>query len=64
MSIDTEVGLAERVLPDLLAAAEDGEPAAAGGRRAAEVLAARDRSTGADSRGAVLFGPLQVSDRL
>lgn len=51
----TEVELAERVLPDLLAAAEAGEPAAAGGRRAAEVLAAWDRSTDADSRGAVLF---------
>lgn len=52
----TEVEMAERVLPDLLAAVED----AAGdvpevARRAAAVLAAWDGSTASDSRGAVLF---------
>lgn len=49
----TRSELADRVLPELLAAAaEHGSPAA---REAAAVLAAWDRATDAGSRGAVLF---------
>jgi acyl-homoserine-lactone acylase len=48
---DTRSLLAERVLPDLLAAAE-GAPVL---KEAAAVLAAWDRRVAADSRGAVLF---------
>ena len=51
----TEVEMAERVLPDLLAAVEAGEETPELVRRAAAVLAAWDRSTEPESRGAVLF---------
>jgi acyl-homoserine-lactone acylase len=49
----TEVEMADRLLDDLVAAARrDGRPEV---REAAEVLAAWDRQTEADSQGAVLF---------
>ncbi|RJY08591.1 penicillin acylase family protein [Aurantiacibacter aquimixticola] len=50
---DTRLTLADNILDDLLAAARvDGRPEAL---RAADVLAAWDRSTNAESRGAALF---------
>ncbi len=52
---DTRVLLAERVLPDLLAAAARVVTPSADLRDALDVLGAWDRHAGADSRGAVLF---------
>lgn len=52
---DTHALLAERVLPDLLAAIKLQPAASPDLREAAEVLAAWDRRVGADSRGAALF---------
>ncbi|MBE9008052.1 acylase [Fortiea sp. LEGE XX443] len=49
----TQMELAERILDDLIPAAQQQEDKIA--RRAAEVLAAWDRKADADSRGAVLF---------
>lgn len=56
----TRAELADRLLPDLIAAADAGGDELA--RRAAAVLARWDRTTDADSRGALLF--LAWSDRL
>jgi acyl-homoserine-lactone acylase len=52
---DTRVLLAERVLPDLLAAAAGVAAPSADLREAIEVLGRWDRRVSADSRGAVLF---------
>lgn len=49
----SRMALADRILPELLAAARSGGDADA--RAAAEVLAAWDRSANAESRGAILF---------
>ncbi len=53
MRYSNRMGLADRVLPDLLAAARSSDDTLA--VRAAGVLARWDRSADADSRGAVLF---------
>jgi acyl-homoserine-lactone acylase len=49
----SRMALADRILPELLAAAHTSGDSSA--RRAAEVLAAWDRSANAESRGAILF---------